>query len=124
MGAKREVARVLDQMGREIVGGYDRELADKSFEERLDLLIEVLGNEGFLASWNREGGEYILTEYSCPYLLVGQDHPEICRVDWKVITTILGAPVKRRSCMLHGDTNCRFHIQSRFDIAVADISGG
>ncbi|MFQ5855829.1 MAG: helix-turn-helix transcriptional regulator [Anaerolineae bacterium] len=122
LGAKRAITQVLERMGNDIVGDCHANLAGKSFEERLNILVDVLGNEGFLASWEQGDGEYVLTEYSCPYLLVGQDHPEICRVDWQVITTILDAPVKRESCMLHGDTNCRFHIQSGFDVAIADIN--
>lgn len=124
LGAKREITEVLKRMANDITDDYREDLAGKSFEERLDLLIDVLGKEGFLASWEEEGGKYLLTEYSCPYLLVGQDHPEICRVDWQVITSILHAPVKRQTCMLHGDSNCTFHVQSDFDVAIADISSG
>lgn len=122
LGAKRAITRVLEQMGADIVRDNRKDLTGKSFEERLDILIDVLGDEGFLASWEKQNGEYFLREYSCPYLLVGQDHPEICRVDWHVITTILDAPVKRQTCMLHGDTNCTFHVRSHFDVAVADIN--
>ncbi|MFQ5594513.1 MAG: helix-turn-helix transcriptional regulator [Anaerolineae bacterium] len=124
LGARREVTEVLEEMGADIVRTYHGALAGKSFEERLDLLIHILSDEGFLASWVEEAGKYILTEYSCPYLLVGQDHPEVCEVDWQVITRILGAPVKKETCMLQGDTNCTFHIRPKFDIAVANISAG
>lgn len=122
LGAKAEITWILDQMGADIASNCCEKLGGKSLEERLDFLIDVLGEEGFLAAWDRrEDGRYILTEYSCPYFLVGQEHPEICRIDWKVITTILDAPVKRRTCMLRGDTNCTFHIRTDLDGAVADI---
>ncbi len=121
LGARQEITQVLEEMGADIVKAYQADLAGKSFEERLDILIDVLGDEGFLASWEKGDGEYILTEYSCPYLLVGQEHPEICQVDWHVITRILDTPVKRQTCMLQGDTSCRFHIQSDFDVAVTGI---
>lgn len=122
LGAKREITEVLERMAAQITDDYREELADRSFEERLDLLIDVLGKEGFLASWEKREGEYVLREYSCPYFLVGQEHPEICRVDWQVITTILNAPVKRQSCMLHEDSNCTFHIRPDFDIPITDIN--
>lgn len=122
LGAKREITEVLHQMADEITGDYQDDLDEKSFEERLDLLIAVLSREGFLASWEQKEGEYLLREYSCPYLLVGHEHPEICRVDWQVITTILDASVKRQTCMLHGDSNCTFHVQSDFDVAIANIN--
>ncbi len=115
LGVKAEITQILDQMGADIADNCREELAGKSFEERLDILIDVLDEEGFLAAWEKgEDDKYVLTEYSCPYFLVGQDHPEICRIDWKVITTILDAPVKRQTCMLHGDNNCTFHIRNPF----------
>lgn len=111
IGAKREIARVLEEIGADIVRTYCEDVADKSLEERLGVLVNVLSDEGFLASWTKADDTYVLTEYNCPYLLVGHDHPEICRVDWQVITSLLDSPVERQSCMLHGDTNCTFHIQ-------------
>lgn len=124
LGARRQVAKVLEQMGADIARSHRKNLAGKSFEERLDLLVRVLGDEGFLASWAEEAGKYTLIEYSCPYLLVGQDHPEVCEVDWQVITRILGAPVEQQTCMLQGDANCTFHVRPQFDIVIADISAG
>lgn len=123
VGAKREISQVLQGMGDSIAGDYREDVAGKPFEERLDTLIDALGDEGFLASWEKgENGEYTLTEYSCPYFLVGQEHPEICQIDWRVITTILDAPVKRETCMLHGDPTCKFHIHPEFDVAITDIN--
>lgn len=125
LGVDQEIAQVLQRMGREIARSYRKEVDGKSFEEKLDALIEALGNEGFLASWDKsQDGDYTLTEYSCPYFIVGQDHPEICQIDRQLITSILDTPVERETCMLHGDTNCRFHIQSSFDVAVTDIRSG
>lgn len=122
LGASQEISHVLERMGTEIAETHCEGLAGKPFEERLDALVDILGTEGFLASWEKDqNGEYVLTEYSCPYFFVGQDHPEVCQIDWQVITTILDAPVTREDCMLHGDTNCKFHIQSKFDVAVSDI---
>lgn len=122
LGAKREITQVLERMGDDIIDRHNEDLVSKSFEERLDVLVDVLDDEGFLASWENEAGEYVLTEYSCPYFLIGQDHPEICQIDWRVITSILEVPVKRQTCMLHGDTNCQFHIQADFDVAIADVN--
>ncbi len=117
LGSQQAITQVLERMAHEIAGNHRQDLDGKSLEERLDTLINVLGNEGFLASWEEQDGEYTLTEYSCPYFMVGQEHPEICHIDWQLITTILDTPVKRRTCMLNGDTNCKYRISEDIEAA-------
>ena len=115
-GAEEQIHQVLKTMAYEILDEHLDEAHGKPFEERLNLLVEVLQKEGFLASWEKEGEQYVLTEYNCPYFLIGLDHPEICQVDWQVMTALLKRPVKRRTCMLHGDNTCTFHVPSSGEI--------
>ena len=114
LGARQELTHLFERMASDIIDKYRSELTGKSLEERLRVLINILQEEGFLASWEKAGDQYLITEYSCPYLLVGQEHPEICQVDQKVITTILGTPAEKQSCMLDGDCNCTFVIHPTF----------
>lgn len=120
-GAEGQISRVLKAMASEMTDDYLDDVREKSFEERLDLLVEVLEQTGFLASWEREEEKYVLTEYSCPYFLIGQDHPEICQVDWQIITTILERPVERQTCVLHGHDVCTFHVPDRGEIRLLDV---
>ncbi|MER3514873.1 MAG: hypothetical protein C4310_11235, partial [Chloroflexota bacterium] len=50
-------------------------------------------------------------EYNCPYFLIGQRHPEVCRFDQSLISTVLDAPVEKDTCLLNGDSCCTFTIQ-------------
>jgi DeoR family transcriptional regulator, suf operon transcriptional repressor len=78
-------------------------------EARLDYLVDLLTEEGFLSSWERlSDGTYQLVEYSCPYLSIGSTHVEVCHFDRKLMHGILQLPVQQDSCMLHGADCCRF----------------
>ncbi len=79
-------------------------------EQRLAKLVELLGEEGFVANWERTAEGYRLTGVSCPYLHVGQSHPEICQFDIQLMTNVMDAPVQRCSCMIEGDAQCTFQI--------------
>jgi predicted ArsR family transcriptional regulator len=85
-------------------------LAGLNFEERLDYLVRLLGEEGFLASWEKSNGGYQLTEYSCPYYSVGQEHSEVCGFDKQLMIKVLDTQVSQHSCMLDGDSACQFTI--------------
>jgi DeoR family transcriptional regulator, suf operon transcriptional repressor len=98
------------RMAEDMVADYAARLEGKSIEDKMLVLMEVLGAEGFMARWNRTGETISLTEYNCPYLHIGQRHPEICAIDQSVIQHMLNASVEKTTCMLNGDDNCVFLI--------------
>jgi DeoR family transcriptional regulator, suf operon transcriptional repressor len=81
-----------------------------TLEDRLDYLVKMLAEEGFLAEWQRVGNQYRLIEYSCPYISVGQKHSEVCQFDQELILSVLGSDFTKDSCMLQGDPCCQFTV--------------
>ncbi len=91
-----------------IVAEQQDDFEDLAFEERLAFLIDLLAEEGFLARWEKQDGEYHLIEYSCPYISLGKEHTEICTFDTELIISVLGTNVEQHSCMLTGANCCEF----------------
>ncbi len=98
------------RMAEGMVAEYQSRLQGRSLEEKMDLLMELLGAEGFMAHWNRTGETISLTEYNCPYLHIGQRHPEVCAIDETVIRQMLNASVRKTTCVLNGGDHCVFVI--------------
>jgi DeoR family suf operon transcriptional repressor len=103
------------RMAEGMVAEYAARLDGKTMEQKMALLIEMLGTEGFLAQWNRTGETISLTEYSCPYLRIGQRHPEVCAIDQTVIQQVLNANVEKTTCVLDGADRCVFVISTGED---------
>jgi predicted ArsR family transcriptional regulator len=101
---------MFSRMADGMVAEYATRLQGKTIEEKMSLLIELLGTEGFLAHWNRTGETISLTEYNCPYLNIGQRHPEVCAIDQTVIRKMLNASVEKTTCVLNGAEACVFVI--------------
>ena len=87
-----------------------------SFEKRLDFLVDLLAEEGFLASWELTDNGYRLVEYSCPYYSIGKRHSEICAFDKKLVQIVLNTEIVQHSCMIDGDTSCQFEFASPVSI--------
>jgi predicted ArsR family transcriptional regulator len=83
----------------------------ETLEQRLERLVSVLGAEGFMAAVQRIDNETVLTELNCPYIFIGQRHPEVCRIDHTIIRSVLGRDVEQTSCVLHGDRSCTFSVK-------------
>jgi len=107
---ENQIEAMFERMAEDISAEYAPGLSGKNIEERLTALLDLLGEEGFLARWERSGDQYILVEVSCPYRYVGQRHPEVCKMDLRLITDVLDTPVTRSTCMVRGDEVCTFHV--------------
>ncbi len=106
-----QVEAIIDGMAASVAARYNTQRVDGTIEERLQHLVEVLGEEGFMAAVSRVDGNTVLTELNCPYLYVGQRHPEVCRIDQTLIRQVLGADVEQTSCVLNGDASCVFSVK-------------
>lgn len=104
------VETVFSGVVESIIADHPTELETLDFEQRLDYLIDLLKQEGFLAEWETTENGYKITEYSCPYISVGNQHSEVCHVDKQLILTVLQTPIEQHSCMLDGANCCEFTI--------------
>ena len=87
-------------------------LQNASTEQKIEMLVELLGAEGFLTRWEEASGDLVLKEYNCPYQRVRQNHPEICQLDKQIISRVMQAPVELDTCIAEGDDCCTYHVKS------------
>ena len=102
------IADIFESVVEKIADDHQAQFVGLPFEQRLDSLVGILAEEGFLASWKQTTDGYLLTEYSCPYYSIGQKHSEVCTFDTGLMMIVLDTNVKQHSCMLDGDTCCQF----------------
>lgn len=104
------IERMFTRIAEDVAAEYAPKLNGKVLEEKMDVLVSILGAEGFMAEWNRAGEQFSLTEHNCPYLRIGQRHPEVCAIDQTMIQNILQATVEKTTCVLNGAERCVFVI--------------
>jgi DeoR family transcriptional regulator, suf operon transcriptional repressor len=108
-------SRMATELGAEYV---KRAGAMATMEERLDLVKDILTEEGFTIEWEKRDSQYQIHEITCPYYHIGQNHPEVCTVDQTLISTVLAIPVNKIHCILRGDTHCTYVIQDEQHLEV------
>ena len=109
---KAMVNSLFTQMAEEMASEYEVEARSLNLEQRLDLVTNMLNNEGFTVDWEKQGDQYLIREISCPYYRIGQNHPEVCAVDQTLISTVLSVPAEKVNCVLNGDTYCTYIVSS------------
>ena len=107
---------MVSKLFAEMADGLAQEYADQmkglSMEERLNLAQSLLTEEGFNIEWEKDGGQYRINEITCPYLQIGQNHPEVCTVDQTLISKMLSVPAEKVQCILSGDAKCTYLVQA------------
>jgi predicted ArsR family transcriptional regulator len=100
-----------------ILEGTAREMASKAnipddlpLDERLDLVIDHLTEQGYQASWHPAEDGFILETSNCPYEKVVQSHDDLCMVDMYLISTLLGIVPRRTGRRAEGDASCSYFI--------------
>jgi len=86
------------------------ELADQSVELRLQRLVQLLSDEGYMAEWRTENGAITLAEHNCAIRAVAQRYPEICAAEARFLTDVLAAGVERRESITEGSNACTYAI--------------
>lgn len=104
------VNTLFSQMAQDLAEDFasSADLDGLTMEERLEIMTDLLTEEGFEIEWERKGEQYHIREISCPYLQVGQNHPEVCRVDQTLISRVLEVPAEKIRCVLDGDSHCTY----------------
>lgn len=118
------VGQIFSQMAEDLVDEYkqDAHLKGLSMEERLDMVKELLTDEGFDIEWEAKGDQYHIREVSCPYFQVGQNHPEVCFVDQTLISSMLNLPAEKVKCVLDGDSHCTYVVPKELSRDLQSVS--
>jgi DeoR family suf operon transcriptional repressor len=86
------------------------ELADQPVEHRLQRLVRLLSEEGYMAEWKAENGALTLAEHNCAIRAVAERYPEICAAEARFLTDVLAADVERREHIATGANACTYAI--------------
>ena len=106
------VSEMFREVATAMADEHSAELKGLNVEERLDVMKTLLAEEGFVVEWEKKGSEYLIHEITCPYLQVGQSHPEVCTVDQTLISKMLAVPANKIQCILSGAAHCTYVVQN------------
>jgi predicted ArsR family transcriptional regulator len=110
--SEREIADLFVHIASDIAAEHTSIWEGKPLDQKLESLVEILGEEGFLARVEKVSGGLRLTQYGCPYYYVVERHPEVCELDLNLISATLLSPVERQGCVLAGDEVCTFLVRT------------
>lgn len=106
------VSKLFAEMATSLADDYAAQMQGLGMEERLELIRDLLAEEGFTVEWEKFEDQYRIHEITCPYLQIGQNHPEVCTVDQTLISKMLAVPAEKVQCILDGSAHCTYVVHS------------
>ncbi len=105
-----EISRLFLDQFRARAEALKTELADQPVEMRLQRLVRLLSEEGYMAEWDTSEGTIRLAEHNCAIRAVAQRYPEVCAAERRFLTEVLAAQVERRTHITEGSNSCEYSI--------------
>ena len=105
-----EIASLFGSIGSDIALSHDGEFEEKSINERLKILKKIMTHEGFIFEYKKNQNAYTLSSFSCPYYQIIREHPELCNIDYQLISKVLSTTVEIKTCILNGDELCSYWV--------------
>ena len=109
--SEKEIDQIFQNIGEEIADSQIVGDHNQPLEKKLTALKSLLTEEGFVVELSENETDYTLTTLSCPYYRVGFDYPQICAIDYALISKFVSKPVKIETCIFNGEERCTFQIQ-------------
>ena len=78
--------------------------------EQLDLATEFLNQRGYKADWEKTSEGYVLYTSNCPYHHVAQTNQELCDLDMRLVSELLGVVPRVITRVSAGDAQCSYLI--------------
>jgi predicted ArsR family transcriptional regulator len=85
-------------------------IPDVPQEERLNIIVSYLNQQGYDAYWETNEQGYILHTRNCPYHDVAHKSETLCSMDLRLISTLTGIVPRRLTRVSAGDQTCAYLI--------------
>jgi predicted ArsR family transcriptional regulator len=108
---EQQVSQFMYDLGVKLSAGLIPRLIGKNRTERIDEIVKIMNETGFVAKTvaPAESGKLPRVECkNCVYHDLSKDYPEVCRFDIGFLSGLMGAEVEHQSCMQRGGEACRF----------------
>jgi len=109
-GGRAEVRRFFDEHFRAQADQLLSRLRDSTFEARVQAVVELLQQQGFMAEWSIDGGTVRIAEHNCAVQAVAARYPELCDAEADFLRGVLQTEVTRASYIPKGCNACEYAV--------------
>jgi DeoR family suf operon transcriptional repressor len=109
-GGRGEVRKFFAERFRSQADVLLARLGDAPLQERVQAVVELLQEQGFMAEWSVDGNTVRIAEHNCAVQAVAEKYPELCEAEADFLRDILQADVQRAAYIPKGCNACEYAV--------------
>ena len=90
---------------------YRERLEGRPLAERVEETGAIIRERGFLADSTRDGDDFLIRQYTCPYPKVAGQNSCVCALDVEFVRQLVGADARLSTSLLRGDEACTYRVR-------------
>jgi len=90
---------------------YADRLEGKSLPERVNEAARIIGERGSEADCVKEGDDWLIHQYTCPFPQVARQNSCVCALDVEFVRQLVGSDARLSTSLLRGDRACTYRIR-------------
>jgi len=102
---------IFEGVADRLADGAPKPIEGEPIQERLDRAVAFLNQHGYVARWEATPEGYLLHTSNCPYEALAPNHPELCKMDIKLVQNLLGTIPQPVSRLVEGAASCAYLIR-------------
>ncbi len=91
---------------------YRDRLEGRTTAERVRETAAILNERACLADVRIQDGDYLISQYTCPFPNVAHKNSAVCALDVEFIRRLVGADARLVRSLLRGDRSCTYRIRA------------
>lgn len=112
LGDEKLTNDLLDLVAAELAKHYRPMVTEREPKERLRQMQRLLRDEGGLVELGKgKHGQLIMQKRTCPFFVMADEKQSICMVDRKMMSLVVGLPVRRVASRHDGEPCCSFELE-------------
>ena len=111
------VQTLLQRVATRIAEPYMKRAESLAPEPRARYVRDVLAERGTQTAYERDGDDFLIHQYTCPYPTVARRNSAVCAMEVGLVSRMCGGDARLTSSLLRGDNACTFRIRPRRDDA-------
>ncbi|MBN2616143.1 MAG: transcriptional regulator [Bacteroidales bacterium] len=112
---QKALDKLIDAREQAAMERYEKALKGVNFiEEKLEILARIRSEEGYMAEWKKEDGDYLLIENHCPICAAAKQCQGFCKAELHTFQKALGnnVRVERLDHIVQGARRCCYKIKN------------
>jgi predicted ArsR family transcriptional regulator len=103
---------LLRRVAQRFADPYAERLDGKSLPERVNEAAAIINERGSEADCVREGEDWLIRQYTCPFPKVAQENSCVCALDVEFVRQLVGSDARLSTSLLRGDRCCTYRIRA------------